>query len=117
MTKRTSASPSRVVEQHAYQIPDGGGGRVFSKSTNVKVKEPAEQHAQFWNGQFWTDLWVDDFIACLVKEGQQLLMNRALLSITAGWAHHASHAGWRIHHLTGQPLLGLLWHPGAHVQL
>ena len=64
-----------------------------------------------------TDLWVDDFIAGLVKEGQQLLMHRALLSVTAGWAHHAGDARGGIHHLAGQPLLGLLRHPGVHVQL
>ena len=62
-------------------------------------------------------LWVDDFVASLVKQGQQLLMHRALLSVTAGWAHHASHTGWGIYHLAGQTLLGLLRHPRVHVQL
>lgn len=74
-------------------------------------------HMQGGNFDQCTDLWVDDFVASLVKEGQQLLVYRALLGVTAGWAHHAGDAGGGVHHLAGQPLLGLLRDPGVHVQL
>lgn len=47
------------------------------------------------------DLRVDDFIASLVEQGQELLMDRALLGVTAGWAHHAGHTGRSVHHLAG----------------
>lgn len=53
-----------------------------------------------WKSQ-GVHLWVDDFVAGLVEDGEQLLMHGGLLGVGCGGAHHARDAGGQVHHLPG----------------
>lgn len=63
-----------------------------------------------------SDLWVDDFIAGLVEEREEDFVDRSLLVIPSGWAHHSGHTGRGIHDLPLQARAGGR-HRWAHVQL
>lgn len=95
---QTTHCPSKLHSQrHSLQAY-----RTLAQTTAMNgIMSKPGMHRQGSNFEQHTNLWVDDLVASLVKEGQQLLVYRALLGVTAGWAHHAGDAGGGVHHLAG----------------
>ena len=67
--------------------------------------------------QTWlANLGVDDFIAGLVEEGEELLVHTLPLCVSICRSHHPCHAGWCIDNLALQPL-GRRRHGWVHVEV